>query len=141
MSGNDLDILEPPCGEVTFRGERLEIRPLVVEQLPKFTRCVRPIFKLLLDRDLADGDDDGVIVDLLIDVVADHGEAAIEAAAIVTGKPVEWIGAGDPDEFIDLVRMVLAVNRDFFARRIAPRLVGLAVPQSSNGGGPTPSSN
>ena len=43
MSADDLSLLDPPVQQVTFRGERLEVRPLVLGQIPCFSRMVRPV--------------------------------------------------------------------------------------------------
>lgn len=134
----ELDVLEPQAREVTYRGERLEIQPLAIGVLPKFVRLTRPVIDALLNSSeeaLQDGGD----VDLLLDLVGEHGEACFEAAALVTGKPVDWICGGDLAEFAQLATAVLEVNRDFFTQRLAPLLAARA--SKSSGSGPTPSSS
>ncbi|MBE2235860.1 MAG: hypothetical protein IAE85_20385, partial [Anaerolinea sp.] len=54
MSADDLDTLDPQPAVVQFRGERLEIRPLTVGQLPRFARLAKPIIAGLLDSALDD---------------------------------------------------------------------------------------
>jgi hypothetical protein len=132
-----LDVLEPEARAIEYQGERLEIRPLTIGMLPKFVRLARPIIDALVDADLAqlqDGDE----LDVLLDLVVDHGEASLAAAALVTGKPQAWIESGDLAEFIALATAVFEVNRDFFTRKLAPLLAGRARP--SVGTGATPSS-
>ena len=138
MSADDLDILDPQPAVVQFRGERLEIRPLTVGQLPRFARLAKPIIAGLLDSALDDTAESGLI-DVLLDVVGDHGEAAIEATALVTGRPVEWLEAGNPAEFLALVSAVFQVNRDFFTHQVVPVLATLR--PSAAGAGPMPSSS
>lgn len=140
MSG-DLDALDPAPVVVEFRGERLEIRPLTIGQLPKFMRLARPIIEAVVGRGDALPDDDGGLIDLLVGLVADHGDAAVEAMAIVTGKPVAWLEAGSPTEFPALVRAIIAANKALFDQWIAPQAVGPAVPAQDDGSGPTQSSN
>lgn len=138
----DLDILDPAPVEVAYRGERLEIRPLTIGQIPKVVRLARPIIDALLDADLGDtGGDDGDIVALVLRMVGDHGEAAAQAAAVITGRPVDWIEGGHAAEFALLARSVYEVNRDFFAQALAPLLSGWtgAASQSESGDGPTSS--
>lgn len=134
----DLDIIEPSTTAVDYQGERLEIRPLTIGQLPKFVRIIRP----LLDRfgALQAADDPIAQTDLVLSLVEEHIGPAIEAAALVTGKPVEWIEQGDTAEFLALVMRVVEVNRDFFAARLAPQLQALRS-RNSTGAGPTPSNS
>lgn len=138
MAGEDLDILDPQPGVVQFRGERLEVRPLTIGQLPKFVRLARPIINALLDSPL-DESSDVALIDVLLDMVDQHGDSAIAAAALVTAKPVAWIEAGDPAEFVALAQTIFRVNRDFFTQKLAP-LLGRVWP-SASGNGPTPSSS
>jgi hypothetical protein len=105
--------------------------------LPKFVRLARPVIDALLEADLAQSPM-GAEVDLLLEVIGDHGEAVIAAAALVTAKPQAWVEAGDPAEFLQLATAIFEVNRDFFTRRLAPLLAGRAKP--STGTGATPSS-
>jgi hypothetical protein len=141
MAGEDLEILDPAPTEVTFRGERLEIKPLTVGQLPKFLRLARPLLSSLLDSE-TDLEGDGAIVDLLVGAIADHGECAIDAAALVTGKPIDWFSEGNPAEFLRLAIAVFKVNRDFFLQELVPLLAaGPLAGKRFAGNGPTPSSN
>ena len=132
-----LDVLEPEARAVQYQGERLEIGPLTIGMLPKFVRLARPVIDALIDADLAQLQD-GEELDVLLDLVVDHGEASFAAAALVTAKPQAWIESGDPAEFVELATAIFEVNRDFFTRRLAPLLAGRAKP--STGTGATPSS-
>ena len=137
---DQLEILEPQAKAVEYRGERLEIRPLTIGMLPKFVRLARPVIDALIDADLAqlqDGDE----LDVLLDLVVDHGEASFAAAALVTAKPQAWIESGDPAEFIALATAVFEVNRDFFIRKLAPLLGGRAKPSAGTGVMPSNSSS
>lgn len=138
---DDLDILDPQPVLVEFRGERLEIRPLTIGKLPKFMRLARPIIDAAVGRGEELPDEDAAIIDMIVGLIADHGEAAIEAAALVTGKPAAWIEEGNPAEFPGLVRAFIAANKALFDQRIAPQAVGPAVPAVDDGSGPTQSSN
>jgi hypothetical protein len=114
---SDLDVIESPnVRTVDYRGERIEIRPLTIGQLPGFVRNAKPV--------LAEVFKDGEIEltpELLLDLVAEHGEALTAAAAVAVKRPVEWIAEGDPGEFVALVAAVIGVNVDFFAHRLAPQ--------------------
>lgn len=114
MTPDTLDILDPPPHLVPFRGESLHIRPLTIGQLPQFVRLTRPLLDALLDIPLDTlPQADAALLDALLTLIAEHGDAAIAAAALLTDKPIEWIQAGDPAEFIALVQAIFAVNRDF----------------------------
>lgn len=132
MAADSLDILDPAPAVVQFRGERLEILPLTIGQLPKFVRLARPIINSILDSNL-DSSSEVALIDLLLDMVEQHGNAAIAAASLVTGKPEEWICGGDPAEFIALVNTIYGVNRDFFTRKLDP-LLGIVKPSGDGSG-------
>ena len=133
-----LAVLEPEARVVEYQGERLEIRPLTIGMLPRFVRLARPVIDALLEADLEQSPA-GAEVDLLLEVIGNHGEAVIAAAALVTAKPQDWIEAGDPAEFLQLAMAIFEVNRDFFIQRLAPLLAARARP--SVGTGATPSSS
>ena len=137
---DQLEILEPQAKAVEYRGERLEIQPLTIGMLPKFVRLARPVIDALLEADLAQSPA-GAEVDLLLEVIGDHGEAVIAAAALVTAKPQAWIEAGDPAEFVELATAIFEVNRDFFIRKLAPLLAGRAKPSPGSGVMPSNSSS
>jgi hypothetical protein len=135
---DDLDVLEPKGNTVTYLGERLEVKPLTIGQLPKFVRLARPVIDALLDADfekLSEGAD----VDMLMGLIDQHGDKVFEAASLVTGKPRDWLEAGDIAEFVTLVMAIVAVNRDFFTQKLAPLLAGRA--KQSSGDGQTASSS
>lgn len=131
-ASDDLEVLEPAPTEVSYRGERLEIQPLTIGQLPKFVRIARPVIDMLLDADL-DSLAAGADVDLMMDLIDKHGEKVFDAAALITGKPRDWIEGGDPAEFIALALKFVEVNRDFFTRKLAPLLAARAKPSSGDG--------
>lgn len=115
MAGEDLDILDPQPGVVQFRGERLEVRPLTIGKLPSFSRLVRPIVAEFLNgKHPAWEADDNVMVVELLEL---HGEGILQAAAIATDKPVEFIeGNSNSVELLALAYKIVEVNRDFFIR-------------------------
>ena len=135
---DELEVLEAAPSVVVYQGEQLHLQPLTIGQLPKFVRIARPVIDALLNADL-DKLAEGADVDLLLDLIDQHGDKVFEAAALVTGRPRDWLEAGDIAEFIALAQAIVAVNRDFFTRKLAPLLAGRAKPSSGNG--PTPSNS
>lgn len=136
-----LEVLEPAGSSVKYRGERIEVKPLTIGQLPKLVRTARPVVNAVLAlRKLPENTDSDGFVDLVLDLLADDGEALYQAAAICIGKPADWVADGGLDEFVVLAKTVIEVNRDFFVQRLGP-LLGNRGGVLSNGVGPTPSSS
>lgn len=143
-----MDVLDPGAAVVEYRGERLEIQPLTIGQLPKLVRMAKPLIDALLATDdlealtsAAGGagvDDDGL--ELLLALVGDHGDTVYEAAAHCVARPAEWVARGDVAEFVALAAAIVRVNRDFFTRRLAPLLASRPAAVAS-GGGKTASSS
>jgi len=113
-----LEAIEPgDIRTVSTASGDIVVEPLRIGQLPAFTRAIRSCGGLLLA--VADGADPSA----LLDVIADHGDAVIEACAVATREDVKRIADLTPDEFIALIAAVIGVNRDFFARRMNPELL------------------
>lgn len=136
-----LDALEPSGSSIKYRGEVLSIRPLTVGQLPRLVRTARPAINAVLAlQDLPDDPAVDGFVDLLVSLVADHGESVYQAVAICIDRPVEWVAGGELDEFVALSKLLVEVNRDFFVQRLGP-LLGRRADTPTAGGGPTPPSS
>jgi hypothetical protein len=137
---SDESVVDPPSIEVAYRGLTLVVKPLNIGKFPKFTRAVRPMFAALAGAISSDpsgnpGEGGGLEINVstIVDLVADHGESMIEAAAVATDKNQAWISEGSPGEFIALVRAIIEVNADFFAQAVAR--------MTTQAPGPTPSSS
>ena len=59
----------------------------------------------------------------LFHVLADHSDAFMLAAALVSNKPVSFFQALTPDQFFEVAAAVGKVNGDFFVRSLAPALL------------------
>lgn len=110
---------------VRFRGEDLRIRSMTMLQLAAFIPHSRPLVAAVNERfaglELSEEAIlDAVNLDLLLEFVEKHTVHTVKAVAAATGKPEDWIGGGDPDEFLELLAAVIAVNTDFFVRRLLP---------------------
>lgn len=107
--GNDMFAALPPVPlSIEIAGERIELTPLKVGEVPAFARAVQPIAAGL-----------SASPDWLA-LLAEHGEAVIAAIAIATRRPVEWVAGLDLDEAVRLAEAVFGVNADFFIRRLLP---------------------
>lgn len=134
------DVLETPTSEVSYNGQRLELKPLTIGKLPAFVRHIKPVFAGLVEVEQrsAAGED---VFELMMDLVAEHGDELQKAASVATGRPLEFIQAGDPVEFLALVKAVIGINRDFFVRRLGQELPQAKPETESPGDGHTASSS
>lgn len=136
---DSLNVLEPAGSSVTYRGEALEVTPIKIGELPRLVRTTRPLINALLAMPQVPEEGDASVT-MILDLLADHGDAAFEAAALCIGRPVEWVRGGEVDEFVLLAQAVMGVNRDFFVQKLAP-LLGGRFGLGMNGAGLTPSSS
>lgn len=113
--GNDTFAALPPVPVfVEIAGERIDLTPLKVGEVPAFARAIQPIAASL-----------SASPDWLA-LLAEHGEAVIAAVAIATRRPVEWVAYLDLDEAVHLAEAVFGVNADFFIRRLLPSVTQAA---------------
>lgn len=133
---DDLDVLEPTEVKVVAGGRTFTVRPLTVGQLPAFARALRPVLPAL---QRALGGNGAVDPAAIADLIADHGDALIDAVAIAAGAKRKDVEALDPLAFIELATPVIRVNADFFSRRLRPA-VAAAAQAMTHGAGSTSSS-
>ena len=113
--GNDMFAALPPVPlSIEIAGERIDLTPLKVCEVPAFARAVQPIAVGL-----------SASPDWLA-LLAEHGEAVIAAIAIATRRPVDWVAGLDLDEAVRLAEAVFGVNADFFIRRLLPSVTQAA---------------
>ena len=108
MDNDTFAVLPPVPVFVEIAGERIDLSPLKVGELPAFARAVQPIAASL-----------SASPDWLA-LLADHGDAVIEAIAIASRRPRDWVASLDLDEAVRLAEAVFEVNADFFIRRLLP---------------------
>ena len=132
----EFDVIDPPARAATFNGRQITVGPLKVGQLPAFARAVKPIGGAV--EAIATGRA-GLTFASMIDLVADHGDAIIEAVALASGVPAAELADATPDQLIELAAVCMEVNADFFGRRLTPALRAAVVGQAQTAGpGPTP---
>ena len=113
--GNDTFAALPPVPlSIEIAGERIDLTPLKVGEVPAFARAVQPIAVGL-----------SASPDWLA-LLAEHGEAVIAAIAIATRRPVDWVAGLDLDEAVRLAEAVFGVNADFFIQRLLPSVTQAA---------------
>ena len=125
--GNDMFAALPPVPlSIEIAGERIDLTPLKVGEVPAFARAVQPIAAGL-----------SASPDWLA-LLAEHGEAVIAAIAIATRRPVDWVAGLDLDEAVRLAEAVFGVNADFFIRRLLPSVTQAAARIGQTLESPTP---
>lgn len=134
---NGLDVIAPAFVPVDFAGRLVHVTPLKVGQLPAFARAIKPLGAQI--EQIAAG---RAALDVagLLDLVAEHGEAIVQAVSIGTGIKVDELNNSTPDVLVELAVVVLKVNADFFKGRLTPAIlaaVARVVLLPTPGAGPT----
>ena len=114
MRSDTFAALPPVPVTLVIGGERLELTPLKVGDVPAFARAVQPVAASL-----------SASPDWLA-LLAEHGEAVIDAVAIASRRPPEWVTNLALDDAVHLAEAVFEVNADFFIQRVLPSLTEAA---------------
>ena len=108
---DELERLIPQGTKVSVADDTVILYPLKVGQLPAMLRAVGGLAGHL-QRDPIDW----------LQLLAEHGDALLDAVAIGSGKTRAWVDGLAPDDALLLAAKVVEVNADFFARRVIPRI-------------------
>ena len=138
MDARSPDVINPEGQDVRLAdGTTITVEPITVGQLPRMVKVLRPAFGALValapansspgagGGQGADPADDGTLsVDAgeLFELFAEHGEALLDALAIVSGEERTRLDKLKLDDALQLVRVLWEVNRDFFVHRLVPLL-------------------
>ena len=114
MRGDTFAALPPVPMTLVIGGERLALTPLKVGDVPAFARAIQPAAVSLS----ASPD--------WLKLLALHGEAVVEAVAIASRRPPEWVRDLEIDDAVRLAESVFEVNADFFIQRVLPSLTEAA---------------
>jgi hypothetical protein len=110
----DFTALPPVPESIVIAGEPLDLTPLRIGELPAFTRAIKPFAeKLAGEVDWAS-------------LIADHGEAVLQALAVAVRRPCSWVEGLALNEAIQLADALLTVNADFFVRAVVPACTAMA---------------
>ena len=118
MMSDTFAALPPVPVSLVIGGERLELTPLKVGEIPAFARAVQPAVATLSASLSASPD--------WLALLAEHGEAVIDAVAIASRRPPEWVTNLALDDAVRLAEAVFEVNADFFIQRVLPSLTEAA---------------
>lgn len=154
---NQIDQVEkafkPMTMTVEAGGKEYVIKPLVTRQIFLVLRNVEPIIDGLMQlvgtvspqavgsplggsADEADqpvntlADDNRAMDDVraYVKLIAEHGERIIELVAVALDIKISTAGNFQADETYNIVKAVIAVNKDFFMQRLAP-IIGIGTSQ------------
>ena len=114
MGGDTFAALPPVPVTLVIGGERLDLTPLKVGDVPAFARAIQPAAASLS----ASPD--------WLELLVLHGEAVVEAVAIASRRPPEWVRDLELDDAVHLAEAVFEVNADFFIQRVLPSLTEAA---------------
>lgn len=103
-----MDVIAPAIVPVRFMGNDVPVSPLKVAQVAGVTRALKGV-------DLSAGMD-------ILTLIADHGEAVIQAVAIAVNLPLAQVEQAEPNEFLNLTSVVIERNTDFFVQVLALQL-------------------
>ena len=108
---DDLENLLPQPLKVKLSSDLVHLLPLKIGQMPAMLKAIAPLSKKL------HGDE----VDWF-GLLAEHGDALLDAVAIGANKPRPWIDGLAADDALLLAAKIIEVNADFFAQRVLPRV-------------------
>lgn len=132
---NDLDKLFPPPLKVMLSPEvSVDLLPMDLGTCARFARIAKPIMQ-----EVSTTGDGNLLGGALLAIV-NHADEFVEAMAIATGRPTEFIKRLPPASASSLLMYVIAVNSDFFSQSVASLASGAkATTQESarNGAGLT----
>jgi len=114
MSDNNFSALPPVATSIVIKDETIDITPIQIGELPSFSRAVQPLATHL-----------SASPDWLA-LIAQHGDALIDALAIAIRRPREWVTTLELDDAIKLASTVFEVNADFFIQRLLPSVTEAA---------------
>lgn len=108
---SDFDAFPPTPQSLAIADIALEITPIRVGEIPALLAAVRPFAHRLVD-----GEPDW------LELLADQGEALINAIAVASRQPHDWVAALTMDDAIRLATTLFEVNADFFVQRVVPTI-------------------
>lgn len=120
----DDDVITPPTQSVAFRGEKLIVGPLRLQQIGPFITASRTIIaRVAMMAGAVDGSERAAVGAILLDLLEQDGAEIASALAVAVDRDAEWIAGATLDEVADLLDAVIALNRDFFAHRLRQLLL------------------
>lgn len=129
----DDDVITPPTRTVAFRGEKLIVGPLRLQQIGPFITASRTIIaRVAMMAGAVDGSERAAVGAILLDLLEQDGAEIASALAVATDRDADWIAAATLDEVADLLDAVVGLNRDFFAHRLRQLLLQARLPSAES---------
>ena len=111
MDNHTYAVLPPVADTLVIGGETLDLTPIRVGEIPAFSCAIRPVVSGLSD-----------LRPDWVALISEHGDAVIDAVAIATRRPRDWVAGLELDDAVRLACAVFEVNADFFTRQVIPKL-------------------
>lgn len=131
-ANEDIAAFDPPTLDVEFDGATITVRTLTVLQAIQVSKHVKTIAPAIARLHSSAGEP---ALEMVPELLADHGEAILEAVSIATRIPLHQLqNTSDFGGLIALVVACIRLNVDFFAQRVGPVLVDLRAENRLVGG-------
>jgi hypothetical protein len=108
---SELEQLFPSGVTLKLSRDQLTLFPLKIGQLPAMLRAVSGFAGALQQSQ----------IDWLA-LLAEHGNALLDAIAVGSGKPRTWVDGLGADDALLLMAKIVEVNADFFALKVLPKI-------------------
>lgn len=112
---DDFATFPPQPQSLEIAGDTLALTPIRVGEVPALLAAIKPIAPHLVN-----GDPDWLAL------LTEHGDAILDALAIVARRPREWVEALSLDDAVQLATALFEVNVDFFVQRVVPAIQSAA---------------
>ncbi|WP_432592808.1 hypothetical protein [Stenotrophomonas maltophilia] len=120
----DDDVITPPTRTVAFRGEKLIVGPLRLQQIGPFITASRTLIaRVAMMAGAVEGSERAAVGAILLDMLEQDGAEIAAALAVAVDRDAEWVAGATLDEVADLLDTVIGLNRDFFAHRLRQLLL------------------
>ena len=134
---SDLDVLFPQGKDVTIGEETIKIVPFPFGNLPVVAKHFAPVTEAFMTSGLitfASGEGGAAEIQVAADwplraveAIGLGGEDLMQLIAICSGKSRDWLNTIGVSEGILLIRAIVEVNRDYFAKKVLPTIPALKV--------------
>lgn len=119
--------------EVAVCGDVVEVSEVTMKNFRAFSAACTPFFAEFGEAGRLENRIDAKTGDripndefALYHVLADHSDAFMAAAVLVTNRPLHFYQQLTPDQFFDVAAAMVEVNGNFFIRSLAPAIIRLA---------------
>jgi hypothetical protein len=124
---NQIEQMAAVESTVTVKGHVIKVHEVTMKNLRAFAKACGPFLSSFDESgELAMRGDKKPADFALFNVLAENGDAFMDAAVLVTNADRTFYERLRPDEFFEVAAKVVEVNGDFFVRALAPALIRFA---------------